>query len=764
MAAVGTALPSPPQPGAEDDTRHAMDVDVGTIVSQRNFGVIFAVEGKNGSPFKVLVPGKTISTMAWSPSGPVVGETWHVEGRFVASTKWGMQLHAEVAYRKLPNGEGVRRFLAQHVPGIGDERAKRLWERFGADLPSALSNDTFLPLIAEVLGGSRPRLGARLAVAAMHAWKEAETEISLIEWLMLQGIVDIGVARRIHRLLGAGAVQALQSNPWMLIPHMSWNKVDEIGKRILAQARVAEPTRDVRRLTGAVDAAVKSALEDGHTAMEQACLIKRLNKLLGVEAKSPLVHMALKAGRENRAIVVGADGVYRAPGAALMEDAVKVRLKAMATPIGVLALPAPSEALLKRLLSSVEMPEVTLHPEQREAVLHILRHPLSCLQGVGGTGKTFTIRTACDAFEKMGGKVVMAAVAGKAALRLSIATGRTALSLFRTLCEVEERGHIEQSLLEGSDDSEMLRSRLDELVSIDEKTLVVIDEASMVGLPSFHALLRHMPEGARLLLVGDGGQLPPVEFGLVFHKLVKDPALTYTLVHVHRQAKETGIPDAGAKVREGQLPDFNPYQGRSKGVSLVPADPSKLASTVEEIALKLGGYQNGVMIVTPTKGRDAGVRELNTNLHLRFVSGGNVPCVHGFRHESFSVGEPVMFLRNDYKRGLSNGLLGQVEAFNEQGGLSVKFDGQPKSEELSAADLLDLTPAYAITCHKMQGSQVPVVVVPLYKTGLLDPSWIYTAISRAVEQCVFVGPVEMLKEGLSQPCVADQRLVGFEWG
>jgi len=169
------------------------------------------------------------------------------------------------------------------------------------------------------------------------------------------------------------------------------------------------------------------------------------------------------------------------------------------------------------------------------------------------------------------------------------------------------------------------------------------------------------------------------------------------------------------------------------------------------------------MIVTPTKSRDAGVRELNANLHLRFVSGGNAPCVHGFRQESFSVGEPVMFLRNDYKRGLFNGLLGQVEALTEQGGLRVKFDGQAQSEELVAADLPDLTPAYAITCHKMQGSQVPVVVVPLYKTGLLDPSWIYTAISRAVEQCVFVGPVEVLKEGLSQPCLGDQRLVGFEW-
>jgi exodeoxyribonuclease V alpha subunit len=232
---------------------------------------------------------------------------------------------------------------------------------------------------------------------------------------------------------------------------------------------------------------------------------------------------------------------------------------------------------------------------------------------------------------------------------------------------------------------------------------------------------------------------------------------------VHRQAKETGIPDAGARVREGQLPHFAPYRGRTKGVSLVPADPDKLASTVEEITLNLGSYQNGVVIVTPTKSRDAGVRELNANLHLRFVSGGNVPCVHGFRQESFSVGEPVMFLRNDYKRGLFNGLLGQVEALTEQGGLTVKFDGQPQSDELVAADLLDLTPAYAITCHKMQGSQVPVVVVPLYKTGLLDPSWIYTAISRAVEQCVFVGPVEVLKEGLSQPCVADQRLVGFEW-
>ena len=309
--------------------------------------------------------------------------------------------------------------------------------------------------------------------------------------------------------------------------------------------------------------------------------------------------------------------------------------------------------------------------------------------------------------------------------------------------------------------------RLKSLTKIDDRTLVVLDEASMIDLPTLHAILRHMPEGARLLLTGDAAQLPPIGFGLVYHALVSDAQITANLTVIHRQAPESGIPTVSAAIRERRMPLFTDYQGVADGVSFVPCESGLIGDVVERIVLQLGGYSNGVLVVSPTKKGPGGVDALNARLHEQFrPSGAPAHDIKGFNAQYYTIGDPVMWLRNDYSRGLFNGQIGQVKSIPESSGerwLEVLFDGESSPRTLQLEDLMDLTLAHAITCHKLQGSQAARVVVPIYESRLLDPSWVYTAITRAERQVILVGDLAVLRQALKRPWTSENRQVGFAW-
>ncbi len=331
-----------------------------------------------------------------------------------------------------------------------------------------------------------------------------------------------------------------------------------------------------------------------------------------------------------------------------------------------------------------------------------------------------------------------------------------------------EREQVESVLRNSSMDANVTATcteRLKSLVTIDQKTLIVLDEASMIDLPTIHTILRHMPEGARLLLSGDAAQLAPILFGLVFHTLVNDPEITARLTVVHRQSEESGIPSVSAAICERQMPTFSEYTGIAENVSFVQCDAANLGDTVEQIVVELGGCTNGVAVVSPTKNGPGGVEALNARLHERFRD-KDMPELKGFNGQYYSVGDPVMWLRNDYSRALFNGLIGLVRAIPEDPAerrIEVGFEAESSVRSLEMEDLPDLTLAHAITCHKLQGSQTARVVVPIYESRVLDPSWIYTAITRAELQVVLVGSWTVLRAALMRPWTTERRRVGFVW-
>jgi exodeoxyribonuclease V alpha subunit len=264
--------------------------------------------------------------------------------------------------------------------------------------------------------------------------------------------------------------------------------------------------------------------------------------------------------------------------------------------------------------------------------------------------------------------------------------------------------------------------------------------------------------------VGDEGQLPPVNFGLIFHRLVHDDAITARLATVHRQSEASGIPAVAAAIRVRHLPTFAPFCGYGMGVSLVECAEDSLQSSVMKIWNELSKCSDfPPLILSPTKNdNDAGIHALNRVLHE--ARKADKEELKGYFAQWYSVGDPVVFLRNDYDKALFNGLLGTVVALDfVNGTATVQFDGYDEPHVLGHEDLIDLQLGYALTGHKAQGDQAPVVIIPLYKSQVVDPSWLYTAITRAERQVVLVGALEVIKTALMQPRAADRRMVGFEW-
>jgi exodeoxyribonuclease V alpha subunit len=647
-------------------------------------------------------------------------------------------------------------YLTGCVPGIGPERAQRLWRHFEDRLPEALDTGD-IATIAAVMDPDRPVLGPRLAAALVVAWQTMAGEARLVEWLAAAGVTDLRLARRVHALLGADAPRALQTNPYCLVPLLDWKRVDGLGLRLLAEAGHSDPESHRHRLVGAADAVVKDLLATGSTAVTSDDLRQRIASKLRMNADAS-VRLAVDLALSHKAALTSPEGLLRAPGAAIMENFIVDRLGAM------VAEPAPVD--LRGLLEAADGLPGSLSTDQAVAVRKALRTGFAVINGGAGTGKTFVTRTVCDLWERAGGKLALAALAGKAALRLSRSTGRLARTIFRMLRELDERAAIEEQL--AADDCDAaergkLETRLRDLALLTPDTLVVLDEASMIDVPSLYGLIRRLPAGARLLMVGDEKQLPPVGFGLVFHRVVHDPVVTATLTTVHRQSSGTSIPAVARALRRREMPDLPPVKDvAAAGVTIsVASGREAIADRVVMLRTAFSGNAD-VMVVTPVNNGPCGVAGLNRRLHDEYLRTRNLQELRGPVGDLFSPGEPVLHLTNNYQRGLFNGSLGTVRRIDRaERSLIAVFDGE--EHIFAAEDLIDLALGYALTCHRAQGSEADHVIVAMPQSRLLDPSWVYTAVTRARRSVVIVGQADTLREALKKPFADEHRLVGLRW-
>jgi exodeoxyribonuclease V alpha subunit len=665
----------------------------------------------------------------WSVAGSLEKRALTVNGYRL--TEW--QILPRSMQLARPSGEHIVRFLADcdAFAGIGEVKARRLWERFGEELFGLLDRGDGRTL-ADVL---TPEMAATL----VEAWREIGQSETL-QWLQAHGFT-IEIGQKLIRAFGPEAPLKIEEDPYRLLSFCArWPKVDA-----LARDEFDLPTDDPRRLQGAMEEALYRLWDDGHTCAPREQVIERMKPLLGTETGADwraLAERSFSAGQSN--------GSYILRGAAVHPVGAFVMEREVARVIGdALARPAPlvPERETPALLACYETRErIELNERQREAVSLANRHAFLAITGGAGVGKTTVLKAVLTLCERAGVGVHQLALSGRAAKRIREATDRSAMTIAAFVRNVSEN-------------------------ELKAPSVIVIDEASMVDIPSMYRLSRKLSEQVRLVLVGDSYQLPPVGPGLTLHELVRtDPVPVVELTEIRRHGG--AIAAFAQALRHGEWP------------ADVPADPQApvafLRCPIAEInPTILGLYsQNpaGSQILSPTRNSPYGGNRVINQL-CQSALGGNAKelmvwnAEHDMREGTgLRLGDSVICTRNRWDEDLQNGSLGRLEAVEDcpcgapDGddpilGWVRWDDGEQRPVTASALDDLDL--AYSITVHKSQGSEFPRVIVPITPNRILDRTLIYTAVTRAQLQVLLVGDEKAARKAVAAPPKAQLRQVAL---
>ncbi|MFO1397876.1 MAG: AAA family ATPase [Burkholderiales bacterium] len=714
-------------------------------------GAIFSGVTESGETYvanctRQLLPDASLLTkgQVWAIRGPAKMRSAMVDGRFLRHEK---VIEATSAELLRPSGQQIVSWIANSPDciGIGPVKARKLYDQFGPALADKIEAQDWPALTAIVNEES-----ARHLCNAFAKFKVANALL----WLD-----RIEMPRRLGQAVidywGDKTQERIEANPYALVSfEADWTKVDH-----LARARFAIAKDDPRRLLGAVEEVLYGAMKQGHTSLPGVELRRGLQRLLRDPA---LISLALSCADSRSEVRHWQhDDIYQAAGPYLIEAYVASRLRAILDgesdvgQVGLFSEIIYDAEAVARAIRQYESTHFNLGDKQKEAVQTCVAQRLSLILGGAGTGKTTVLKALYHVLDELqpGVPIYQLALAGRAAQRMAQATGREAMTIAGFLTKIDP-------------------------ATIAIGSVVVVDEMSMVDVILMYKLLRHIPDGVRLILVGDPAQLPPIGPGLVLHALVGLTGIPQTeLDVVMRQSAVSGIPQIAAAIRAHQQPVYTPYSHKpDAGVSFVHCAPSQLEAKVQEIYHELGGRgaDFAVQVLSITKSNVGGITNLNSALHNRYQS--NVQQVNfvdpefgvvGARtlaHEPLCVGDLVIFTENDYFLDLRNGSLGQiVEALPVTGASDpccrCEFEG--KEYVLDSTQIGPLSHAYAVTVHKAQGSQFNRVIVPIRTSRLLDQALIYTAVTRGIEQVVIVGDEEATSKAIMAPASAAERHIAL---
>ncbi len=659
---------------------------------------------------------RDVVTVVGHAAAIAAGEWITASGEWVNDRIHGQQFKARFLRTSPPtSADGIEKYLSSGmIRGVGPVYAKKLVRAFGEKVFDVI--EATPDRLREVDG-----IGPVRAASILAAWAEQKAVREIMVFLHSHGV---GTARavRIFKTYGADAIQVMTENPYRLardIRGIGFKTADAIAMKL-----GIEKTAMIRVRAG-ISYALTEAMDEGHCGLPTDELVPLAEKLLEVagELVRTALHLELAEG------TVVADRVGETPcvflaGLHRAERIIAERLMRLATG----TLPWPWIDANKALPWVEQRIGLALAESQVAAIRVALISKVLVMTGGPGVGKTTIVKAILRILAAKGTNLLLCAPTGRAAKRMTEATGYEAKTIHRLL-EVDPKGG---GFKRGGDNP----------LDCD---LLVIDETSMVDVMLMQALMKAVPDKAALLIVGDIDQLPSVGPGQVLADIISSGAVPVVrLTEVFRQAAQSRIITSAHRINQGSIPDLSPRGTESDFYFVQADDPETAVARIIELVKTRIPKRFGldpirdIQVLCPMNRGGVGARSLNIELQAAL----NPATDHKVERFGwiFAPGDKVMQIENDYDKEVYNGDIGNIDCINPADGeLVANFDGRAVTYGFGELDML--VPAYAATIHKSQGSEYPAVVIPIMTQhyAMLQRNLLYTGVTRGKKLVVLVG-------------------------
>lgn len=684
---------------------------------------------ENGwSVMKVKVKGYgNLVTLTGSLLDVPVGSVLLVDGDWKVDPRYGQQFVAQSWTEVMPaTVYGIEKYLGSGlVKGIGPAYAKAIVSRFGLDTIDVIEND--IERLLEV-----PRLGRKRMEKIRESWDKQKDIKEVMVFLQGHG-VSTAFAAKIYRKYEKESIAKVKENPYQLaddIWGIGFKTADSIA------SKMGYEKNDPRRCRSGILYALNELAEEGHVYAEPEQLVEKAKELL--QAEEEPVRKALSSMIEAKDVVEDNEVLYLPPFYYAESGSAK-RLRTLLSEKSLVdsGIAAEPEAEYGSKSSGIVYDEV-----QEAAIQKALDSKVMVLTGGPGTGKTTTTQGIIAAFKARNMKILLAAPTGRAAKRMTEATGMEAKTIHRLL---------EYNPMDGY-------KRNDENPL--EGNALIVDECSMIDILLFYNLMKAIPSNMRLILVGDIDQLPSVGAGNVLRDIIDSQQIPVVrLTRIFRQAQSSRIVMNAHAINAGQFPNIK--NGLDTDFFFISQeDADEIVKLIiglvrDRLPPKYGYKPKEIQVLTPMQRGTVGAGNLNTELQNALNPSGPSLARGGY---TYRMGDKVMQIRNNYDKSVFNGDIGYITAVDtNERTLTVTFDSRLVEYDITELDELVL--AYAVTIHKSQGSEFPVVVMPITMKHyiMLQRNLIYTGITRAKKICVLVGTTKALAYAIRQQTVSKRN-------
>ena len=701
--------------------------------------VVYRNENNDYTVFEIIDEENRLLTAVGIIPQLSEGETVVLEGQWSYHKEFGKQF-SFVSYEKsLPKEiDGIIQYLSgKAIKGVGPITAVKIVNRFGMDTFDVIENHP--EWLTDVSGITRKK------AAAISESFRAQSELRGV-MMFFKDYMGTGEITKVYKQLGASAVGVVKDNPYILCNGeygVSFEKADSI-----AASFGFSPDCNVRVLSGINYVLGYNAGVNGHTCLPREKLVSATASLLSIGESDVNEKIDVFIQNEDVCNYRVLDNEFiMTPDVNYREEYIAKKLKSLSRDVVQL-----SSMDISSLIQKVETRiGVSYADKQREAIFRCMNGGVTIITGGPGTGKTTVVKGIISIFNDLDLKTALAAPTGRAAKRMSEATGEEAKTIHRLL-EMERT------------DTDQLKFNRNSRNPLDEK-VIIVDEASMIDLSLMNALAQALKRGTRLILIGDSDQLPSVGAGNVLDDLITSGAVdTIRLTEIFRQSKESLIVTNAHKINKGESPTLNVTDNDFFFVRR--ESEREIADTVADLITKRlpktygNAIKEQIQVISPSKRGAGGVELLNSELQSRVNPKATFKKEKAAHGVIFREGDRVMQVVNNYdiewkKNGIGgfgifNGDIGVIESIDfKDEVLNIWFDDRYVRYDFENLEELELS--YAITVHKSQGSEYPVVIIPMYSCPpmLMTRNLLYTAVTRAKKMVILVGrsdiPERMVK-------------------